>query len=265
MACRQLHSELAGEKTNNTEPLALISCGRPAADARPATKNGVLRVSGSGVAVLSDHIRVLPVAAGSANHMQMLRVMHVALVLLVLTGATKPTTSAASAVQRSAVVVGYLPEWRYEAYDWDRAAQLHTHLILFSIEVASYHGAWQTGQPTLTGLDRMPAPALMRRARLATRKANCQLLLCVGGNGRSAGFARMVADARHRAAFVADLVALLSEHGLDGVDYNWEVLDVQTISHVAVAFSLTTTTTHTHTRTHARARTVSWLRVRSRL
>ncbi len=115
-------------------------------------------------------------------------------------------------------VVGYLPEWRYEAFDWSRAARLHTHIILFSIEVAPQ---WQPGLTSLSGLDRMPAPAL-KHALQATRSAGCQVLLCVGGNGRSAGFARMVADSRHRAAFVADLVALLDAHGLDGVDYNWE-------------------------------------------
>ncbi len=46
-------------------------------------------------------------------------------------------------------------------------------------------------------------------------------MLCVGGNGRSAGFPIMVARPELRARFLKELVALLDRLQLQGVDYNW--------------------------------------------
>lgn len=89
-----------------------------------------------------------------------------------------------------------------------------TQLILFSLEV----------QPTgrLSAYDRLPRAQLMSKARAATRAAGRDLLVCVGGNGRSAGFAPAVAKPDRRARFVEDLVKLCDKHDLDGVDLNWE-------------------------------------------
>ncbi|KAJ1451079.1 glycoside hydrolase superfamily [Pelagophyceae sp. CCMP2097] len=111
-------------------------------------------------------------------------------------------------------VAAYLPEWRYEGANWDEICRRVSHLILFSAEVGP-DGA-------LAALDRIPRRPLLAEARAAAARHGTRLLLCFGGNGRSAGFAGMVADSASRATFVKKLVALLAERGLDGVDYNWE-------------------------------------------
>mmetsp|Transcript_23123 Transcript_23123/g.58996 ORF Transcript_23123/g.58996 Transcript_23123/m.58996 type:complete len:349 (+) Transcript_23123:58-1104(+) len=111
-------------------------------------------------------------------------------------------------------VAAYLPEWRYEGANWADMSRTVTQLILFSLEV----------QPMgrLTAYDRLPRTQLMAEARAATRAAGTQLLVCVGGNGRSNGFSAAVAKADRRVRFVEDLVKLCDKYELDGVDLNWE-------------------------------------------
>lgn len=89
-----------------------------------------------------------------------------------------------------------------------------SHLILFSVEILP--------SGSIGALDRIPSPMNLRAARSAAAKNGCRLMLCVGGNGRSAGFPSMVARKELRARFVKELVVLLDELGLHGVDYNWE-------------------------------------------
>ena len=111
-------------------------------------------------------------------------------------------------------VAAYLPEWRYEGANFVDMAAVVTHLILFSLEV----------QPTgrLSAFDRLPRKDLMEEARAATRATGSKLLLCIGGNGRSAGFTHAVAKKERRARFVESLESVLDQHDLDGVDLNWE-------------------------------------------
>ena len=111
-------------------------------------------------------------------------------------------------------VAAYLPEWRYEGANWVDISKTVTQLILFSLEV----------QPSgrLSAHDRLPRKELMLEARAATRAAGTKLLLCIGGNGRSAGFAHAVSKNASRTLFVDSLLALLDKHDLDGVDLNWE-------------------------------------------
>ena len=111
-------------------------------------------------------------------------------------------------------VAAYLPEWRYEGANWEDIAEVVDHLILFSMEV----------QPSgrLSAFDRLPRKELMQEARAATRAAGSKLLVCVGGNGRSAGFSSAVAGKERRSRFVNSLISLLDRYDLDGVDLNWE-------------------------------------------
>ena len=119
-------------------------------------------------------------------------------------------------------VAAYLPEWRYEGANWATICATVTHLILFSIEVAP------TG--ALAALDRLPRPELMlevrhqvtvtangtplrtpslpctSQARAAATASGTKLLLCIGGNGRSAGFSPTVASKAKRARCVAALL-----------------------------------------------------------
>lgn len=115
---------------------------------------------------------------------------------------------------REFAVVSYLPEWRYEGANWDAICEVTTHLLLFSVEVGP--------GGHITALDRFPRKELLAQAKAAALKHGTKLLLCFGGNGRSAGFSAMVRSKKFRKAFVARLVKLLEEHDLDGVDYNWE-------------------------------------------
>lgn len=49
-----------------------------------------------------------------------------------------------------------------------------------------------------------------------------RVLLCVGGGGRSSGFAALVAAPAARARLVQRVAALCAKHGLHGVDLDWE-------------------------------------------
>jgi len=122
--------------------------------------------------------------------------------------------AAAAAPADDFAVAGYLPEWRFDGANWEVIAKHVTHLILFSLE--------PTPDGDVAALERLPRPALLKRARRATRAEGAKLLLCFGGNGRSAGFSRMARSPAARAAFVRRTVALLDKWDLDGVDYNWE-------------------------------------------
>lgn len=119
-----------------------------------------------------------------------------------------------SSCAHNLTVAAYLPEWRYEGANWVDISSVVTQLILFSLEV----------QPSgrLQAFDRLPRKELMAEARAATRAAGTKLLICIGGNGRSAGFTHAVAGKERRARFVESLSSLLDKYDLDGVDLNWE-------------------------------------------
>ena len=68
----------------------------------------------------------------------------------------------------------------------------------------------------------MPSPELLAEARSAALKHGAKLLLCFGGNGRSAGFSAMSRSKAARRAFVESAAGLVEEAGLDGIDINWE-------------------------------------------
>ena len=112
------------------------------------------------------------------------------------------------------MVAGYLPEWRYEGANWVDICATVTHLIFFSLEV--------TPDGQLGALDRLPRKELLQEARDAADASGTKLLMCVGGNGRSAGFSSTVRSASWRKRFVAALLKLCESSGFDGVDLNWE-------------------------------------------
>lgn len=121
---------------------------------------------------------------------------------------------AAMAATPKMEVAAYLPEWRYEGANWVDISSTVTQLILFSLEV----------QPTgrLAAHDRLPRKELMHQAREATKASGTKLLVCIGGNGRSAGFTAAVAKKDRRERFVQSLVELCDKYDLDGIDLNWE-------------------------------------------
>jgi GH18 family chitinase len=122
--------------------------------------------------------------------------------------------SSACAAASAFAVVGYLPEWRYGGANFELLFETLTHLAFFSAE-PSASGA-------LLGLDRLPDAETLAAAKAAAARAGTKLLLCLGGNGRSAGFAAATSTPAARQRLVDAVVAQIAALGLDGVDYNWE-------------------------------------------
>ena len=131
--------------------------------------------------------------------------------VIILAGICRVTASASSFT-----VFGYLPEWRYEGANFDTIFSHVTHLILFSVEPSP------DGRGGISGKDRIPAPDVLNEAKAAARSNGGKLLLCFGGNGRSAGFSSTTRNKKTREAFVDNVVELLKNHEFDGLDLNWE-------------------------------------------
>jgi chitinase len=117
-----------------------------------------------------------------------------------------------TAAERAAFhVVGYLPDYRLAAFSAD-AAQYVTDLIYFSAE------------PTLDG--EIKSLRLrgedLKKLQTIKRKHRLSLSLCIGGWGRSAGFAELAASEKSRQRFAANLVGFCRENEFDGVDLDWE-------------------------------------------
>jgi GH18 family chitinase len=138
----------------------------------------------------------------------------VALCVVAVAGSHAGPYTPARAKSTSFAVVGYLPEWRYEGANWVTLSRGLSHLILFSAEPLASGG--------LTGLDRLPRKELQQEARAAATAHGTKLLVCFGGNGRSAGFSPMVRSTAAREQFVANAVRLVGERQYDGIDLNWE-------------------------------------------
>lgn len=111
-------------------------------------------------------------------------------------------------------VVGYVPEYRYGIIDWDAMCKHLTHAIFFSIEV--------TKDGELSAMDRFPNSDILARAHEAAKKYGTKLMICFGGNSRSGGFGHLVLFPEKRAHFIKNVMKLLDDNSLDGVDLNWE-------------------------------------------
>jgi GH18 family chitinase len=61
---------------------------------------------------------------------------------------------------------------------------------------------------------------VLAEARAAASSTGTKLLVCFGGNGRSAGFAAVARAKPRRARFVARVAELVRTAGYDGVDIN---------------------------------------------
>jgi chitinase len=113
-------------------------------------------------------------------------------------------------------VFGYLPEWRYEGANFNTIFSHVTHLIFFSAEPSP------DGRGEISGIDRIPAIDILNEAKASARSHGGKLLLCFGGNGRSAGFSTTTKNKKSRDSFVSNVVELLKIHDFDGLDLNWE-------------------------------------------
>ncbi|MCX6921631.1 MAG: glycoside hydrolase family 18 protein, partial [Verrucomicrobia bacterium] len=92
-----------------------------------------------------------------------------------------------------------------------------THIIHFSV-MPNADGTLNTGA---NGLTPSYSTNLVARAHAAGRKA----LVCVGGAGSQAGFAGATTPA-NLATFISNLTNFVATYRYDGVDLDWEPLDV---------------------------------------
>jgi chitinase len=151
--------------------------------------------------------------------MPIIRIIINSLLLLALLATADIITTAGERDHRITpdfLVVGYLPEWRYEGANYKTLCKHLTHLLLFSLEPTPNGG--------ITALDRLPGDDVMEEIHAAAKNQgdNTKIMVCFGGNRRSGGFSKMVQSPKARSLFVANVVELCEKHGLAGVDYNWE-------------------------------------------
>src|SRR5436190_18411441 len=115
-------------------------------------------------------------------------------------------------------VTGYYPGWEQAsmpATSIDFGAL--THIIHFSVVPNSN----ATLDSSDNGISAANSASIINNAHAAGRK----VLLCVGGGDSQAGFQGATATSTNRAAFISNLVSLMSTRGYDGLDIDWEPLD----------------------------------------
>ena len=110
---------------------------------------------------------------------------------------------------KSFSVVGYLPNYRIDGLKTEQLEGM-TELIYFSIEPTA-EGGLPVAPISQGHLDRL------REFRLGT-----EILISVGGWGRSEHFPALAADVASRGRFIQLLKSYCLENGFSGVDYDWE-------------------------------------------
>jgi GH18 family chitinase len=106
-------------------------------------------------------------------------------------------------------VIGYFPDYRSFDLEWGRHL---TDIIYFSAEPRA-DGTLDAGRLDERVLNQMHRLQGLDRV---------QLLVSVGGWGRSAQFAEMTADSERRKKFVENLSEYVHVNKLNGVDFDWE-------------------------------------------
>jgi len=113
-------------------------------------------------------------------------------------------------------VVGYVPEYRYGGHEWwEGVLGKLTDVILFSIEA--------TEDGHLSGLDRLPDAELLESIRSTARRSSTNVLICVGGSGRSEGLAKALRSTPARETLVRSLAELVDSTEVQGLDIDFEV------------------------------------------
>ncbi len=112
---------------------------------------------------------------------------------------------------------GYYPGWEQgtmPASSVDFSAI--THLIHFSV-VPNSNGSLDSSVNVIS-------PANSTDIISRTHAAGKKILLCVGGANSQAGF-QGATSAKHRGAFITNLVHFMTTRNYDGIDIDWEPLD----------------------------------------
>lgn len=125
--------------------------------------------------------------------------------------ADEPRPAPGGAAARTFRVVGYLPDYRAAEIDLESAKRL-TDLVYFSAEPGP------TGELKLGRIK----PEHVRQLQKLKEAQHVALFLCVGGWGRSGGFAKLAAAPEARQRFAKELAEFCRDNRFDGVDVDWE-------------------------------------------
>lgn len=136
------------------------------------------------------------------------------LALILLFSAVEPPR--ASAAGDGGAVVGYYASWAPgQGYrPEDVPAERFTQINYAFADI-------RDGRAVLSAPER-DAKTLRELTGLRKRNPALKIVLSLGGWDGSAGFSDAAASARSRGVFVQSCLDLLLEHGLDGVDLDWE-------------------------------------------
>ncbi|MFT4549385.1 MAG: chitinase [Verrucomicrobiales bacterium] len=108
-------------------------------------------------------------------------------------------------------VIGYLPAYRIGTVTQAQASCLG-QLIYFGIKPPADGALPEEIVPATT----------IARLKALKQKSKCTLSICVGGWGRSEGFAPMAKSPEARKRFITGMLEFCKEHGVTGIDYDWE-------------------------------------------
>jgi len=131
------------------------------------------------------------------------------------------------------VVGGYLPNYR-KSVELDDSAEFLTDVMLFSLELTEdgldvsedgeAKGCCIDNDMVELGMDTKMEASLLAEKNNTLRGDNKQfnILMTVGGGGRSNGFPSLTNDRDKRQKLIEDLRAICIRENLDGVDFDWE-------------------------------------------
>jgi chitinase len=108
-------------------------------------------------------------------------------------------------------VAAYYPNWSKPILPPDKIQfENITHIV--------HAFAWPTNDGNIEMYLGMPDADLINETHSAGKK----ILIAFGGWGQCAGFAPTTADSTKRTNFINNLVNLIAQSGIDGIDFDWE-------------------------------------------
>ncbi|MEV4537872.1 glycosyl hydrolase family 18 protein [Asanoa sp. NPDC049518] len=128
-----------------------------------------------------------------------------------------PTPAQAAVLPNGFKSVGYMPSWAGSA----------TAIQYSKLTHVNYAFVLPNGNGSLTAVDN---PSKLQQIVSLGHAANTKVLIAIGGwnDGNDSGFEQMAANAGTRTTFVNNVVNLVNQYNLDGVDIDWEYPDAGT-------------------------------------
>ncbi|MDG4824824.1 glycosyl hydrolase family 18 protein [Asanoa sp. WMMD1127] len=125
-----------------------------------------------------------------------------------------PSPAQAAVLPNGFKSVGYMPSWAGSAGNIQYSKLTH---INYSFVLPTAGG----------GLTAVDNPSKLQQIVSSGHAANTKVLIAIGGwnDGNDSGFEQMAANAGARNTFVTNVVNLVNQYNLDGVDIDWEYPD----------------------------------------